>query len=284
MGFEILDNKSNYLTTTISIPSTFNMDYIVQIDQQYSFSAEVSNSRLFQLLQENNFETVHINGAEPGHHIEKIDANLCKTNVLLRHTDFFKTTILHYMLFLLQPIHSNFPGDVADNRECFFRELNNLENLDSKNRFVFAHVLLPHDPYFMKIDNDNLRNIEFNEFDLDLFIGNLELLNEKLTDILPNLIKNNPNTIIIIMSDHGFKQLYEKEGNKDIHMIKYDNFLAVYFPDNYELNNIGSNVNLFRSILGYSDENIQLLENHHFMECDFEIEKIDSVGNYTLKC
>ena len=281
MGFDIRNVTSNYHMSVFSIPSTLNMDYLIQADQKYSMSIEASNAILLKLLRENNYELIHINGAD-SYHVEKFDVNLCKTNILLRHNDFFKTSMLDFILVLSRPIYSNFIDDVTKNRICFFNELNNLENLDNKKRFVFAHVLMPHDPYFIKDENGNLELIEYESFSTEKegFVSNIEIVNEKLISILPNLIKNNPNTIIVLMSDHGF--ITESEAFKNL---SFDNFLAIYLPENYKLDDIKTNVNLFRSLLRNIDQSIQLIEEYHFdSSCGYEIEKIENIANFTLKC
>ena len=64
---------------------------------------------------------------------------------------------------------------------------------------------------------------------------------------------------------------------------RYDNFVAIYLPNNFELeNNVNSNINIFRSIFQNASENIPILEDRFFHVCYTEIKEFYDFENYTL--
>ena len=117
------------------------------------------------------------------------------------------------------------------------------------------------------------------------FIGNLEIVNDKLLKILPNLIQNNPNTIILVMSDHGFRYNLKNFNQDDLF---FDNFFAIYLPEGYSLENPGSTVNVFRGLLQNVNNDIPLIEDLHFAHCDLSAEseriQIDNLDNFSIRC
>jgi len=286
MGFEIKDMRSNYDFSAYSIPSTMNMEYITKTDKHFDVGKEMSNSRLVQILQSNNYELTHING-EGGYHLDNFDNNLCDHNIILRNANYFDTNMVLPILIFTQPLYLNIVYDHVRNVECHFEELIQVENINSKQKFVLAHVLLPHRPHLIENEwgslerrgNDHLRN------PAEGFIGNIEIVNQKLIESLPIIIENNPNTIILIMSDHGFRYDPDVDFQKatEFQKFRYDNFVAIYLPNNFELeNNVNSNVNIFRSIFQNVSENIPILEDRFFHVCYTEIKEFYDFENYTL--
>ena len=283
MGFEIKDVRSNYDSTVYSMGTIMNMDYLTNIDKYYSMDTEISNSRLIKLLKSNNYELTHLNGAG-SYHIEKFDNHLCETNIILRHSEFFKTSMLDFILVVSRPLHTEFMSSHIDNVECFFKELKQLKNVDSKQEFVLAHVLLPHNPYLTKDKFGSLQNLNIFQKSPEGLVGNVKLINEKLLGILPEIIQNNPNTIILIMSDHGFRYSVDKEYQKatEFQKFRFENFLAVYLPNDFKMEDISSNVNIFRSMLQNSSNNITILEDRFFHACSSKLKEIHNFENYTL--
>jgi hypothetical protein len=283
LGFEIKDIHSNYDDSIFSIGSTMNMDYLIKTDKQYSMNTEVSNSRLIKLLKSNNYELTHINGAG-SYSIEKVDNHFCETNIILKHNEFFKTTMLDFILVLSRPLYTNLMTSHVDNVECFFRELNQLENMDMKQKFVIAHVMLPHRPYLDKNEFGSLQPLDSTLASAKGLLGNVKIVNNELMKVLPNIIKNNPNTIILIMSDHGFRYdpYLQPEKATEFQKFRHENFLAIYLPNDFKLGDINSSVNLFRSILENSSNNVPILEDRFFHSCYTELKEIYNFENYTV--
>ena len=64
----------------------------------------------------------------------------------------------------------------------------------------------------------------------------------------------------------------------------FENLFVVYLPEDYELEEIKSNVNIFRSIIRNVDKNMQLLNDEFFLSCYGEIIKIPKDKEYRIEC
>jgi hypothetical protein len=121
----------------------------------------------------------------------------------------------------------------------------------SSPKFVYTHFAMPHHPYYTDSNGKEFPLDRLTpDFSLnkEAYIEYLIYTNKKLLDLI-DYIKNNSvkPPIIILMSDHGFRQFSQNTDKKYYFM----NLNAVYFPDkNYGLFYNGmSNVNQFRVIL-----------------------------------
>ena len=120
-----------------------------------------------------------------------------------------------------------------------------------QKKFVYTHLMLPHHPYFF--DSTGKANPpedleDSSKLNKNLFISYLVYSNKKILEFIDRIkstSKRQP--IIILMSDHGFRQLPSNTNPSYYFM----NLNAVFFPDkNYSgFYNEMSNVNQFRVIL-----------------------------------
>ena len=287
IGFEINYITSNYMYSDISIPSTLNMNYLEKASKSFSYNDEISNSKIVELFKKNNYELILINGGTSVY-VESFDENFCENinkNNFSYFTEYLGISMLRPVRSIIADTILNSSINEAENRTCFFEQLNNLKNLEGEKKFVFADLLMPHQPYFYQDENGNLQEVNDNEINKHNFIGNLEIVNDKLLTILPNLIRNNPDSIILLMSDHGFRYNLK---NCDQDDLVFDNFFAIYLPEGYSLENPGSTVNVFRSLLQNVNHDIQLTENLHFANCGLSPEsqriQIDNMDNFSIRC
>jgi phosphoglycerol transferase MdoB-like AlkP superfamily enzyme len=133
----------------------------------------------------------------------------------------------------------------------------------SKPQFVYAHYLLPHDPYIYD-STGNLKPVEntviyAEEKQPAAFIEQVKFANKIILQLVTHIKKTNkPNTVIIIEGDHGFRNIEGKKG-----IMIYDSFSSFYFPNNNytELYPSISPVNSFRVVLNnFFDANLSLLK------------------------
>ena len=295
MGFDILDVKSNYDATSLSLASTLNMDYHESVGQPYILKDQIKQSSLIKLLQNNDYSLELIASVYgtftfkdkssldsdeiPKENIPIFDKASCQGNYASENylvefftsqSHFAKTNILRFVTWYIEHTNIRYSTYAFLGHECFFTELNNTKNLDPTQKFVFAHILLPHSPYFIEDENGNVQTYIGDR--ITRIGNNMEIINKRLISVLPNLIKNNPDTIIVILSDHGIKKLEENYDDTLKETVfkhtKFDNFLAVYLPDNIHMNDKITNVNVFRDILRSADPNIPLLEDKFFYDDD----------------
>ena len=107
---------------------------------------------------------------------------------------------------------------------------------------------MPHEPYYTdSLGNFLDRTLAAKSNNEMLFINYIKYTNTIINKIATHLYAKDPNAIVIIMSDHGYRE-YTKEADLPL---KFNNFLAVHFPDsNYtNISKMKSTTNLFRIIL-----------------------------------
>lgn len=138
-------------------------------------------------------------------------------------------------------------------------------------RFIFVHLMLPHDPFFLKVDGSEVSDYDYlfnQEPKKEGYIKQLSFSNKLLNEFIPLIsFRSKREKVIIIEGDHGFK--FDEENNKsDRH---FSNLNAYYFSDlDYSLlyDSI-SPVNSFRVVFNkYFKQKLPLLKDSTFFIAD----------------
>ena len=287
-GFYVVKNSSsNYNRTAFSLASTLNMEYLDWLDStghvtsfDYNKALQYINSAsLFSILKTNNYDFNNLSIFDFGY-----TAPIRKENFLSvsAGTVIFFNTLWHVIKrdFFPKPfaVNENLNIGLSDdgilkNKYEPLKKYNKeiLDSLfslagkkkDSKPTFLYAHLYMPHFPYFYDssgraVSTDSLYNDSLIT-DRSRFSGYITYTNKIVTRLLDTLFQNGAGkNIIIIQSDHGIAD-FDFSRKKDA----FKNYIAIYFPDrNYALlHDSISNVNTFRIILNnYFNMNVPLLK------------------------
>jgi membrane-anchored protein YejM (alkaline phosphatase superfamily) len=115
-------------------------------------------------------------------------------------------------------------------------------------RFSYAHFFLPHGQFYR--DSSGAFNPPEKILDLkyladkSLYLSYLKYTNNIINGLVKQLNTNDPNAIVIIISDHGF---YDYNNAGDYDPYNFDNICFVRFPGKTDTVNLPrSNVNFFR--------------------------------------
>jgi hypothetical protein len=118
-------------------------------------------------------------------------------------------------------------------------------------KFVYAHFMIPHEPYIYDSNGNILLEVEKNPLtkqnELSKFYEQTLYAEKVALDLIDYLLtKNKKNTVIIIEGDHGFRSLY---GNST--HLTHENLNAIYMPNKVHDNiyQSMSPVNTFRYVL-----------------------------------
>jgi hypothetical protein len=114
-------------------------------------------------------------------------------------------------------------------------------------KFIYAHLMMPHYPYYFNSEGQALppeKLLPGQETHRENYIQYLQYCNRRILDLVDNITRNPNPPVIILLSDHGFREGINKEERKYAFM----NFNAIYLPrKNYNGFYDGmSNVNQFR--------------------------------------
>jgi len=253
--------KSNYNTTIYSMASILNMDYLENLK-----SIKINYNDIlacYNLIRENNLTGYLKKSNYNIHNFSFYD--LESTNKLVTNHYFpseeevltFRTFLkrlqrdLGFHLFTKEKIEKILRHNMYNNikTDSLFKQSLKVKN--DNPVFTYLHLAMPHHSYYNK-SNGELIAVEMltDEFTMDksAYIEYLKYTNTKLLELIDEIKANSTHPpIIVLMSDHGFRQL-DKTVDKKYYFM---NLTSVSIPDsNYAgFYNGMSSVNIFRNIL-----------------------------------
>lgn len=262
------ESHSNYRHTFLSLAASLNMEYINDlVDRSSKYLA--NSHRMYKLTDENKIMKIMksfgydvINFASRDGvtgNIRVADINICETNPYIHS----QLTITEIKTSILEPVYLKFFRSFNNDRErCVFSELSELHQKDSRPFFVFAHILLPHDPYRFGPNGEDLMT---NDEKVG-YINQVEFVNKRVISTVDKILTESKTPpIIIIQSDTG-TSLNSTDLN-EIMKRKLTILNAYYMPENGSsvLYNTISPVNSFRVVLDkYFGQNYPLLDDRTY--------------------
>jgi hypothetical protein len=222
MGFFVGDcSQSNYPSTKYSLFSVMNLNYIQEILKKARTLPSLKSSVVAETLKSYDYTIVAFENRARGHFDLMEDEHLFRNPAVLENTDLFSginefesmliETSLMRLLIDLDPLKPNFiTGDVknSENYEHYLQTLFILDELErlpemKSPKFVFAHILVPHDPFIFTPTGE----YEYTDFKKDAVKGyrnNVAFIDNRLPDVLRTIIdKSEVPPIIVVMGDHG---------------------------------------------------------------------------------
>lgn len=99
------------------------------------------------------------------------------------------------------------------------------------NLFTLAYFMFPHGPFVVDefgndLDLSNYRNWK----DPNIFLGQLKYANKLILKTVEEIQKNDPQSVIILMADHGSRRIFQFYLNAEIEIENYE--LEVYYTRN----------------------------------------------------
>lgn len=240
-GFHVVPSSlSNYNFTAYSIASLFSMDYV---KMSGSSSATYKDMLLCRsIINNNNTGLFFKNLGYVIHNSAFFDLQGVRKNV---NNYFFppRSLVLNF-----ETLQFRFRRDAGFNflspRGIERVEKNDFINdsiteeftkkiagsADKGPKFVYTHFSRPHHPYFVDKNGqpfhhpDSLRGFARLKTE---YTGYLQYTNKKSLELIDHIKKNSVSPpVILLMSDHGFRQFYGAPGNK----FDFMNFCAVHLP------------------------------------------------------
>lgn len=280
-GFRIIPKaKSNYGFTLLSLTSCFNLSYLDNLAQD--FKDEPGNvvplvdlfhhSYLRTFLRENGYTFVAFDSGWYWTDIRDAEVYLTPECRLFKSSYFsgaaFEGTIFSNAIGALNLPHNiklAYPttkNSIHKRTQYLFNNLDRATNIAGP-KFVFGYSWPPHFPYIY--GQNGLNDFDVSKHKKIKYLNELSYINKKLLLAVDRLIKKDPNSLIILSSDHGPLE----SGNKELSRIeRYAIFLAIRFPDDREVylpENL-SLLNLYRLILNsHFNTSYEYLPDKHFL-------------------
>lgn len=262
----VLPVFSNYDLTYFSMSSMFSMHYVEQDFNpmqitQHDFQrrgVEIKKASIFPLFKSMGYKIRNLSIFEIADHPPISDKN----SFLLAHSILLTDKILHNRLnrdvgdrlTAVLPFwkKNDFYQHDTDNKRTEQLLLKTAAEKKEQPTFIYTHFMMPHGPYYYdSLGNKNPYNkISHHSMwsDKELFISYLKYVNSRLTVMTDEIIRNDPQAIIMVMGDHGFRSYSKK---KNVIPPLFDNLCAVRFPNkqHVSIKERWSTVNLFRYVL-----------------------------------
>lgn len=146
-------------------------------------------------------------------------------------------------------------------------------------KFVFAHLTTTHVPFVFDIDGSEMplenqgsnRNTNFEDSKIrEGYINSIQFTNQRIIQIVSEIIRKDPNAIIIIQGDHGYP------GNN-----RNQIFIAIY-DTKYSVENVDclSPINFYRYIFNsWFGTNYQILDNNSYKTLDPESNQFELIDS-----
>ncbi|MFT3701585.1 MAG: sulfatase-like hydrolase/transferase [Agriterribacter sp.] len=292
-GFYVASaSKSNYNRTQFSIPSTLDMEYLTAIDTSFSSKAleyfkalkKAENNSLIAFLKKIDYQFINLSifdlntipAFTKEYFIRASENDIIFNNTFLGcykrdiSWKFFQTDANKDALFFSPEMIAEYKTYKEHNRKVIdsLRKITDSGENNGSPKMVYAHLYLPHYPYFYTADgkaypDDELYRVSAYT-DKSMFKAYIQYSNTKLLEVIERIERadKKKNTIIILQSDHGFDDIdTSRPGDA------FRNYKAVYFPDrNYKaLYDSMSNVNTFRVVLNkYFHQHLPMLKDSSF--------------------
>lgn len=269
-GFHVAaDSHANYLKTAHSLASTFHMGYLdflreaprSKIGDWHPIYDLLGNHRVGRFLKSRGYDFIQM-GAwwGPTHYNAFADENY---SFGFSEFDYWylRKTIVPTVLEVVAPSSTYANRMQSDLGQCHRvpRQIDKVMEISERNEatFVFAHILVPHDPYVFDPDG---RCLSFEErkrrSERDGYVAQLRYANSLIKDLVSALLATEgPKPIIIIQADEGpFPDRYRhsnrswQEATVDELKMKMGILNAYYFPDGdyRDLDQHVTSVNTFR--------------------------------------
>ena len=271
-SFSIINTTANYNLTTFSMASLLNMTYV---KNDYNANAvsqkihqvrykDINNATIFKLAKNMGY-SLHNNSI---FNVDNVSSTALDNNFVLGNSMLLTDKILINRLnkevgMALPMLVQKYVPFVRDqsplaHRNYNERAISNLQKIaeakfDEKPKFCYTHLIMPHGPYYYDSlgNQNNYKEITapFAWMDKTKFLAYLKYTNSLLKNILLDIKTKQPNAIIILLSDHGFRE-YNND-NYTFQPSHFNNFCAIYSPTNQSQyqNKTLTNVNFFRLLL-----------------------------------
>lgn len=273
-NFVILNNaRSNYYYTPFSIASTLNMGYLPLKEGKFKKNNQIIFSGLKNIFQNHLFDFL----GKHGYKIINLSVFPISDQSSPLAMKYFGSTEKDLLQLRTLQNASILPLiERFNNHKTPYKKQSAAQNLlndihfirDTLNkglfmpadypRFIFLHNTIPHSPYILKRDGA-LRIPEENDpSNQHAYLEQLIATNMYIKKTVTGIRKMNPEAIVILVGDHGFRFFPEAIDIKEAFGILH----AVYFPQNeYPVSSDSmTSVNIFRVVLNtYFNQEIQLL-------------------------
>lgn len=264
-GFYVAtESRSNYGSTTPSMATSLNMDDLLkklfgQIKSKFIYACThnlIKENVVVKLLGSDGYKIINLSPFDLGSN-KAFYPKMFWPDSYSVWMNYLEKTIFLPILRYLRVLHTG--GDIKVFNGRIISLLNEIPGqFRVRPIFVYAHLLMPHPPYFFDA-NGKETQWESTNFDTRKYLQYLIFTDKILTHIIDNIIsKSRIPPIIILQGDHGSRILPGK--NNDIERFTILNAYFLPHGGNQLLYKSISPINTFRIIFNkYFGANLPLI-------------------------
>jgi Sulfatase len=272
-GFYVAKNsESNYNFTIHSVSTTLNMSYLppwiaaVMNDPKAYFwgSASILDNSLTDILKKEGYQIFqyqpiafsnkdwpyesYFQSLQDKHYYFKTLPGRIFRDIFWNYRRVNFDMIQNQQIKLIEQRNTKKRGYLNKTKDLIKQSC----SLSGKQKFVYGHFMIPHDPYVFD-SSGNIKPaletvvVKDKKKEIEAYFEQVLYANKIIQELVSHIKNNNKkNTVIIIEGDHGYKSFSEDKLG-----YSFQNLNAFYFPDgNYEnLYQSISPVNTFRAVL-----------------------------------
>lgn len=256
LGFNVSEASENeaYYTGVV-MTNLLNLDYV----GEYSGDTSTTDWTTLGKLRENPvlFQIL----LRAGYKLNMVDADnfLDASNADFRFTGVSASNELseEYIIFsktALYPLFQKSGDEDLDILNDMFAYIQQAPSLQKENLWTMAYFSTPHDPWFVNADGTPLNGADRSNWENpNIYLGQLKYLNKKIIEAAESIIRQDPNCIIVLQSDHGWRPgtiLKDKYPDLEKEAGYMRNILNAVYYQNTTLDIEGlSGINTLRTVL-----------------------------------
>jgi hypothetical protein len=298
-GFHVpADSHANYRATDFSLAATLNMQFLDDLTARIGRDsgdrtparAMIQDHAVGQFLKAQGYRYYQLGSwYGPTHSIAIADENIAFGQTSEFESVLRDTTMLPALDRVLgnskaedaprtaiaddeaPPPDQAFRDRVVDGTLFELRQLPRIATAPGP-KFVFGHILLPHDPYVFRADGSVISESESQATDeAELYQGQLEFANSQIRQIVGNLLsgREEDRPVVIIEGDEGPLACRNTDCPSmapDYLRLRLGNLVAMYLPGvDVDVPDTFTSVNTFRLVFSeYFGAALPLLPDHSF--------------------
>ena len=269
-GFYMHDKLfSTFGGTVKELNVILNMEYPKKLRWMSEDYESLNNNKVMSIFSNQDYSVIETNSMMRWKNFSDVDTKLCYD------TNFINSEFLDQVLgkSIIRYFLEKYQQDTRrDTIRCTFNVLNEITLKTDGPKYVFSHVYVPHPPFLFGPNGENVipdrREISGLQSweNPQGYVNQLIYATNEITVVIKNIVKNDPNAIIIVQGDTGtltgtdiskktMKEIYQA------HSILY----AVRIPD-VEDSDYMIPVNTYRIIFNnYFNMNYDYLEYHSYL-------------------
>lgn len=206
MKFNVSSTSHNeaYETVTV-VPNLLNLGYVNKRTGPSDIAikrSKLKNPRLYQILKSHNYI---LNILDSNGFLDLADSTYCYVPENINPEE----TVAYFILknTAVYPFYKDSGSKDLEEMHKMFEYGRKSSTFETKNLFTIAYFSNPHLPWFVDEKGHLISELDrFNSWDSNVYLGQLKYLNSCLYPMLYEIIQNDPESVIMIVSDHGFRQ------------------------------------------------------------------------------